>query len=291
MGSIQRINSHVAEIAISSQQQNSRPTCCQRIRAAFDRAIVKLMEWLEKKCGIVSARVIGTLLLEPVAALRAGMGILFHSCVKTPHFHNVNPTTLKPEQLLVNPVLVIHGNYSDPSMYSSVAKALKNSYGPAVFTVKLKHGDLTEEDRIRVNTRIEEIKALFRKYGKNDVKIDLVGHSRGAIVANDLSHEHWHYNANGNVQVDEGFDDWTAREDIGKTIIMGNHGLRAAAAPEKFFEINGNRDFLIFNAAEINEYAQLALREPDHYHMVPAAHAELLYSTPAHKRLISVLRS
>lgn len=64
-------------------------------------------------------------------------------------------------------------------MFTSMGKFFQDEEMGPIFTVNLADGELTEKDCGVVNAKIKEIQAL---YGR-EVKVDLVGYSRGAELA------------------------------------------------------------------------------------------------------------
>jgi pimeloyl-ACP methyl ester carboxylesterase len=234
-------------------------SCWRRAEKAYERAIKNLMSWLEGWAGRAVAMAIGTILLEFSHALRAAIEWLFYSCCGTPHFSNVNPEKLTPAQLTMNPVLCLHGNYHTPSAFTGIAQALQSAHNPALFTVQLNHGQVTDEDHRIIHAKIAEIIALYRQHGVENIKIDLIGHSRGARLA---------FLQSANPQIE-------------RVVLIGhyaNHSQQsdAFAVQDRCLQINGESDCLI-SEESLEQARARALEDPLHSQIINTGHLGLVY--------------
>lgn len=125
---------------------------------SFCHNILKKMDrWGYNK----ASRAIASLLIEPLAVIKSAW--------------RWNQVIMTGGARVDRAYLLIHGNHHNPSAWVEFSKGALNA---ALFTVHLPSGPITEVDVRLIEEKIEEIQ---KKVG--DVPIDLVGHSRGAIVA------------------------------------------------------------------------------------------------------------
>jgi predicted esterase len=249
---------------------NKETSWWDRITQAYFRALKGLMQWLEQRIGRGVALGVGSTLSEPISSTRAGLEMLFYNCFKTPRFSGVNPETLSPNQLAVKPVLCLHGNYHGPSAFTDIAAALKEAYDPGIFTVQLPHGPRTEKDTHIINAKLKEIRDLYEAHGVPNVKIDLVGHSRGA----DLAFQHSVY------------------QEIGKVVLIGaycQHENETAAVQQRCLQINGANDCLT-DTTRLDRATQKALTDPHHSQIIDTGHLKLIYHSQTHQSLIRWLK-
>lgn len=260
----------------------------EQLYFAYWRGMKCFIDCLKERGWFTTGTVMGTLLTEFPMAIRTGMENLFHGCSDTPHFSGINPSQLTSEQLKYSPVLFIHGNYHNPSGCTALAQALKEAHNPALFTVSLNHGIITEEDEARVAKRVQEIQDLYAAQGVENVKVDLIGHSRGAAVANafaklDWDWQRWDYREPG--------DTISWRETVGKVILLGFHhiGLNLEAFQGKYHEINGRYEALMRREVTADAIEQEALHS-SYRKVVPEGHLGLLFHPETHDQIIEWLQ-
>ncbi len=232
-------------IPIDPLNPSEEESCCGRIFLAYQRGIRAFCEYLGDGVGKF---VVSYMLSEPVSVLRAVIEWLIYGWGGEPHFSGANPKEITEEQRRFNPVLCLHGNCHSPSAFTSIAAALQKDpdYRPAVFTVSLRG----EEDTHIINEKMAEIRKLFGE----DVEIDLIGHSRGAFLAEDRA----------------------GMKGIGRIVLLGQ-SYASIAGNNKYFSIHGTYDNLI-GQAPTQRLAEKALKNPQHIHMVRAGHVGLLYT-------------
>lgn len=224
---------------------SSNDTLCQRIRLVYERWIICVTDWLNERVGSGTSIAVGTLFLEPLSVLRATIDWIWHGISKTPHFSGVNPTKLTKKQRQLTPVLCLHGNYHSPTAFTGIAHSLKDF---PLFTVRLNNGDISDGDYQRIEKKIDEIQTL---YGNREIKIDLIGHSRGALIAQQI------------------FDSNTIR----KAILLGyDHEPQN----NHIHVINGTRDYLLKNPPESSVW-------------IKAGHLGILYSSETYQYIKATL--
>lgn len=240
----------------------------EKIRDSYDQAVGSFIDFLQEQDWYAASVALGTLLLEPISSIRAGFEYLFYGCFTKARFSNIDPKELTNEQLALNPVLCLHGNYHAPTAFTRIAKTLRNNpkYRPAVFTLDLNSGAITDEDFERINAKIDQIKDLYGQRGIKDVKIDLVGHSRGANLSNQM-----YYRRPG---------------DIGRVVLMGYY---TPDVPEQgaIFLINGTRERLI--RAGVQAVDRIAQDNPARACMLNTGHLGLLYEADA--KIVEILKA
>jgi hypothetical protein len=97
--------------------------------------------------------------------------------------YGLNPSKLTPAQAQYPALLCLHGNYHNQSAWLPLAKYLYNKKYPGpIFTLNLPAGSITQQDTKLINEKIESIKTCYRESNgnENSLKINLIGHSRGA---------------------------------------------------------------------------------------------------------------
>lgn len=223
--------------------------------------------------------ILGTLLLEPWQAIKSALMSL---ALLKPHFdfYNTNPVTLTKEQSNKQPILLIHGNYHNESAWISLAKKLKSSNLGPVYTVRLPNGDVTDKDFEILNKKTEQIKAQYKKFNVNNIKINLVGHSRGGFLAGRMA---W------TALKGDGKRHWARSEDIGKVVTIGSvldqEEINAIQGQDANFgnricEITGKYDVLITDQSLLPVNCK---------EVIDSGHLGLLYSDRTHRRVIQAL--
>lgn len=251
---------------------------CQRISNIYWNAIIKFVTFLKKKEWYLTAMVLGTLLYEPWQALKAGFLNLAN--LKKPfNFYDMNPSALTNEHLNKQPILLLHGNYHNQSAWTNLAKKLKlHNLGP-IYTVNLPHGDVTNKDYEIIQRKIDEIKAQYRQFNVN-IKINLVGHSRGGFLAGRIA---W------STLMDDGKRYWSRSDDIGKIIRIGSVLDQEEISKiqkydsnfrDRIYEITGHYDIL---------ETDLSLLPKNRTETIDSGHLGLLYSENTHQRIIQLL--
>jgi len=274
----------MTELPEKKEGEEKQLSCWERLYFAYWRGIRCFIDCLDQRGYFTTSMALGTVIAEPSSALRAGVERLFYGCSDTPHFSGINPSALTSEQLKHSPVLFIHGNYHHPSGCTALAKVLKEEQIP-VFTVSLHHGRVTEEDERRVAQRVQEIQALYRAQGIDNVKIDLIGHSRGGYVADAFAKANWDWKKQA-LSTEDAFIRW--KEEIGKVILLGYHRENIEAFP-KHYEIHGKFEAVLSREACEDALAKAA-KNPHLRKIVPDGHLGILYHPHTHEQIVRWLR-
>jgi pimeloyl-ACP methyl ester carboxylesterase len=185
-----------------------------------------------------------TLLLEPWQAIKAGC-LYFLGKKKHFNFFGLNPRAITADQAKKRPILLIHGNYHNQSGFLPMARYLmRQKIGP-VYSVNLPSGGVTDKDYKIIQQKISEIKEQYRQYNVSSTKIDVVGHSRGGLLAHQIA-----WSSPG----EEGRRYWSVCEDIGKVIkigaVTGGENLYHIekidkSFKERLYEITAEHDCLV----------------------------------------------
>lgn len=201
------------------------------------------------------ARVFAALAWEPITSIWAGMDIS-RGKGQIFNLHGMNPTSLTTEQKGKNPVLLLHGRDGSQGMFTAMGAFFKSEEIGPVFTINLADGELTEDDYVVVNGKIEEIQKL---YGR-EVKVDLVGYSRGAELAfyMALPKEKWSMDGLGRCLMFPA-SEW--RSVIGKVIRIGSMTL-----PEEWNKITSEMKQNVYE-----------IRSRDDLHMPEKSYANHCY--------------
>lgn len=226
-------------------------------------------------------QILSTLFFEPIEQLKACF-TYFLGWKRHFNFYNLNPTQITQEQAEKNPILLLHGNLHNQSAWLSLAKALQQANHGPLYTVNLFHGRLSMRDSEIINAKIEEIKQQYRLYGK-EPKIDLIGHSRGAVMAYymGISPDSWKI-VGGRVIRTNG--EIKQRKEIRKIIRLGypttQEDLDIFGTNANVFDISGKKDILVRHCSNL---------PPSQCREIDCGHVGLLYSPAVHEQIIKWL--
>lgn len=218
------------------------PSLCNRIWLAYCRIVQSLVDCL-RSCKLNNtAAVLGTLLIEPWQAIKAGFHSWWYS-KKDFTYYGLNPTSITEQQSKKAPILLLHGDLHDQTAWLNFAQKCKEfDLGP-LYTMNLPHRTTPiEETNGLIETKITEIRAQYQSHGNHDIKIHLVGHSRGGErVCN------YAWTESGNILL------FGKKDHIGKVISIGRTAPKTvlekikAHDPDyhhRFLEITGHYDIL-----------------------------------------------
>ncbi|PIS01339.1 MAG: hypothetical protein COT84_02825 [Chlamydiae bacterium CG10_big_fil_rev_8_21_14_0_10_35_9] len=254
---------------------------CQKISNIYFRVILSFVNFLENHNQYVAAMVTGTLLTEPVSALKAAL-LYPLGWKKNFNFIGMNPKSITKEQSEKRPILLLHGNLHNQSAWISFAKKLrKENLGP-VYTLNLPNHSFSSADKTLVEEKITEILKQYRKWNNQNVKIDVIGHSRGATVATcvGLKEDTWLFK--------EGcpsfyLSEVEKRAEIGKVIKIGypttQWYIDNVQITNHLYEIYGTRDVLAPKSSNLSQKFE-----------VNTGHLGLLYSSSVHNKAIEWLK-
>lgn len=208
------------------------------------------------------AKAVGVCLLEPHRALMIGAR-LPSGARKNFSPYALNPKEITPEQAELSPCLLVHGKWHNQGVWVSFAKYAKHQGNQhPLYTINL-GGDLLKDEAFALlNAKIEEIQQQYKKQGKEDVQVHLVGYSAGAELCGAYG---LGANAYGELErliteyrekaEEDPFNQnkeitFSARASIGKMIFLGGQrefvhsGFIEPQAYARFHEILGTGDFL-----------------------------------------------
>ena len=193
-----------------------------------------------------AANVAGALLWEPIKAIQSGMN-LNQGKEREFHPYGINPTELSEKQLSNTPILALHGKNGTQGSFITMARAFQQAGVGPLFTLNLCEGELTMQDKDRIDAKILEIQRL---YG-SEVQIDLIGYSRGAEMAlyMGLDESTWHIKEGGYCFQDK---EWSEMNPlvgrifrIGSMTIESEWNLLSEEIRERIFEVRGTEDILM----------------------------------------------
>mgnify|MGYP000213907860 CR=1 FL=1 len=214
---------------------------------------------------------------ETVDTFKAAYNMLgYKSFFHKNQAYGLNPDQIKQEQRDLPAVLFIHGNFHDDTAWVAAAKHLQKTNIP-LFTVNLPAGDVGARDMDIVKKKWDEIVELYHKAGADthQLKIHLVGHSRGAYV------------------IQEYLAQKETTQHLGDVVVMGLWWLGTAQDADVFFDkypslegrifrLNGKNDVLLSSTCS-GEYSYLLGSTPfilsENELRFDTGHVGLLYDT------------
>lgn len=234
------------------------------------------MVFLDKYEWNLTSSILGTVLTEPVQGIKSGFNYPYN-WKKHFNFYNLNPNSITEKQAEKRPLLLLHGDYHNQSAWLSFAEKIKGSNLGPVYTVNLPNGNISINDYEIIHKKILLIKSQYKHHGQDNIKIDLIGHSRGGILAHRMA---WTtLNVDGEIY-------WNRSDDIGKIIKIGsvlsqeeiNHITRVDPNfSHRLYEITGQYDALL---------KDVSLCLPNHQVIVSRGHLGLLYSDYVHQLIM-----
>lgn len=261
------------------------PTSAVYEQSFYEKNKRLYLESLEKK--ILSIRekgykvtsfVLASFLGEPLATFKSSF------CYPVGYrnqfnYFGLNPISLSPEQTEKRPILLLHGNYHNQSAFLFLAKILSEKDLGPVYTLNLHSGPLTEKDTDLIQEKIHQIQSQYEIYGKK-VKIDLVGHSRGAEMAFCMGMDKscWEITPEGNIVIDN--ENFEKNPHIGRVIRLGlstSDSYRDQIDEkylEEIYEIDAEFDL-------IREHDEISHQDPTHRLELPCGHVGLLQTEEA----------
>lgn len=228
--------------------------------------------------------VFGVIMTEPLTYLKV---IYLYPKGKRDPFHmfGANPLSLSAKQLEERPVLLIHGKAHNQSAWIPLLKFLSHQTSRPMFTLNLQYDGDHLVAKEKIISKIEEIKRLYASYGKHNIVVDLIGHSRGclAISLAAMDSEAWCLEKGGRVRF-KMKPKW--RDDFGIFIRMGNpasyweRGWMPADILERCYEIDAIKDVLS---------ADFSQAKGKHRIRINTGHLGLLFSKESHQAILNIL--
>lgn len=255
----------------------------KKIEEVYQQFVKAVMSFFSAIHLPLVGKIMGAILGEPIVLLKTFLYYPFgmpNPC----KYNNMNPETISERQAQKKPILLIHGNFHNPSaFFALVDKITRSDLGP-VYSVHLEHGGLKQADLERINDKITRIGEQYRQHGY-EAKIDLIGHSRGAVLAFLTGISDREITEGGTPLF--GHDNAT-NQAIGKVIRLGTNtcSYYRDNAPEQYldqvYEVYGTRDALIDTPSQA---------DPSHQCSVNTGHFGVLYSNEAHSQIINWLKA
>lgn len=216
------------------------------ILSVYKHAVTCLVQQLRMWEYRWAANIMGALLWEPIKAIQSGMN-LSQGKEKEFHPYGINPTELSDEQKRSTPILALHGKNGTQGSFITMAQAFQKAGVGPLFTLNLCEGELTMEDKDRIDAKIFEIQRL---YGR-EIQVDLIGYSRGAEMAlyMGLEADSWHIKEGGYCYQDK---KWNVMNPligrifrIGSMTIESEWNLLSEEIRERIYEVRGTEDILM----------------------------------------------
>lgn len=237
----------------------------------------------------LSAKIVGTLVSEPYQTTKLVYFSLFSFQDELENY-GINPKFLTQKQAKASPILLLPGFYLKGSTFLPLIESIKQSglHNP-IYTVYLGGGDFQKSELHKVDEKIEEIKKQYLQMNKKNVKVDLIGYSRGACIAfcSGLNKKNFALSETGPIVWGINNKD-ALNSDIGKVILIGGNvtsrfglsiDLKSLYA-SSIFEIRGSRDFLDPFTSQLPPQQQCTFN---------SGHLDLLFSDSVHKKVIEWL--
>jgi pimeloyl-ACP methyl ester carboxylesterase len=145
--------------------------------------VTKSFHWMTEHKLTHATQVLSLLILDFKNAVK----ISAHSIKgmkKEYHPYHLNPQTISPEQAQLPPTLLIHGYMHNQGVWVTMAKHLeqREDLGP-LFTITLPNIGGRKAQRQALETKMREIKALYKEAGNKNPNIQLVAYSDGGYAA------------------------------------------------------------------------------------------------------------
>lgn len=192
--------------------------------------------WLRSKECPDLASIWGSLAAEPVKTMRL-------ACWSARPSALLDPSSLSREQQGLNPILFVHGKWGSGGQFGPLIEVLQGSglAGRPLFSVELPdRGRFSEGDHSKLWGRIEAIYALYPEGQREQLRLDLVGYSRGAEVVSQAVFEE--------VFIDFG-KELRLRSGIGRVVLVGSplssRLPNDTRLPESLLEVDGEWDILV----------------------------------------------
>ncbi|MCB1115209.1 MAG: hypothetical protein KDK71_01970 [Chlamydiia bacterium] len=208
----------------------------------YKQVVANVTQYFRQNEWQGAARVFAALAWEPLTSIYAGWAI---QKGKSPSYtlSGMNPEVLTEKEKMQTPILLLHGRGGSQGMFEEMGAFFEQEGIGPVFTVNLTDGELNEGDFDIVEAKIQEIQKL---YGR-EVKIDLVGYSRGAEFAlyMALPKENWWIEEGGKCYL---FPSTSWRNEVGKVIRIGSMTLQkewnqlSSDMYDSIYEIKGRDD-------------------------------------------------
>ena len=157
------------------------------------------------------------------------------------HSFGANPKTLTSEQKTLIPILLLNGNYSQQGTFLPLLHALNlsNNKRP-VYTINLPPNTIQPSF---IASKIQEIKNQYGRADDDHFKMDLLGHSMGACLIQEICRSP----NKTPIQIR-----WAV------TVGMPFHAQ--SDTPEESFDIIGTKDFLVPRESQLDKDRQIKIK-------------------------------
>lgn len=222
------------------------------------------------------------------------------------HACGMNPQALSANQKGKTPILLIHGMGAGPSAWISLAKKFqKADPDRPVFTVYLPPGGAmgSEKEYAIIKQKMDDIKKLYGA-DHEDTKIDIVGHSKGATLADQVAsgtcltmeRDSRMGHTQGNFKFTPTKFSASAENMssmVGKVIKLDGptfhpeqaECMAAKGILENAHEINGTSSRVVCWDSALNGKVK-----ESHQTTVDAGHAGILFNEEAHEKILDILK-
>lgn len=223
---------------------------------------------------------------EPLINCRASLNYLL-GLLPTFKLYQLNPS-LSATDISKNPSLLLHGNFHNQSAWLALAKSASGQTLGSLYTLNLHSGPYTVADRTLINNKINQIKLDYSARGRDDVKVNLIGHSRGAVMAfyMSLPADTWRINQAGQFVMQHAVTTW--RDDIGMIIRLGHpttvyeKNLLAPGMIKQVYDLVAKHDQFIPYGSALPVSQQYTW---------DCRHLSLLYLPSVHQQIFKLIQS
>lgn len=185
---------------------------------------------LFNQCSQVIELSMKTIVNEFSASLDSGIAAPL-GLMKRFHSFGANPKHLTTEQKKMTPILLLNGNYSHQATFLPFLHALKRAGNMRpVYTINLPSNTV---DASFIASKIDAIKGQYGMGEDDCLEIDMVGHSMGSDLIQDLCE----------------FPEKLKNVQIGRAITIGTpfFNLDAASQPKQAFDVIAKHDCFVFH--------------------------------------------
>lgn len=271
---------------------------CSGVHAYLCERYSKLIHHPDSCCAgplKTVAKAVGVCLLEPHRALMM-IARLPIGTRKNFSPYALNPKEITPEQAELSPCLLVHGKWHNQGVWVSFAKYAKHQGNQhPLYTINLGSHLQDDEAFALLDAKIEEIKQQYKKQGKEDVQVHLVGYSAGAKLCGAYG-----LGANAYGELDQLITEY--REKVAEEPLSQEKEITfsARASIGKMIFLGGQREFLLRNFIEPQAYARFheilgtgdflcRIDSPSYEeksYVVPCSHLELPFAEPVQAKIL-----
>ncbi len=116
---------------------------------------------------------------EVSAAVRSGVQMVLRGR-RGEERRGLNPSHLSEHQSTKTPTILLHGDFHNATAFYSLSERLREHNVGPLYVIEYSN---LEDGLIKIQAIIDTIRAQYGRWDVPDVRVNLVGHSKGGIVA------------------------------------------------------------------------------------------------------------